>query len=64
LCHIELATRLPRSGTGYVFCYVTLGELLAFVIGWSVILENVINGAVAAKALWQYVEYMYNYTDD
>ncbi|CAG5131501.1 unnamed protein product, partial [Candidula unifasciata] len=63
-CHIELATRLPRSGTGYVFCYVTLGELLAFVIGWSVMFENVLNGAVAAKAIWQYVEYMYNYTAD
>ncbi|KAH9523098.1 hypothetical protein Btru_065793 [Bulinus truncatus] len=64
LCHIELATRLPRSGTGYVFCYVTLGELLAFVIGWSLILENVINGAIASKSMWQYLEYMYNYTED
>ncbi|CAL1531177.1 unnamed protein product [Lymnaea stagnalis] len=64
LCHMELATRLPRSGTGYTFCYVTLGELLAFIIGWSVMLENALNGAVAAKAMWQYVEYMYNYTDE
>ncbi|GFR69954.1 cationic amino acid transporter [Elysia marginata] len=64
LCHIELATRLPRCGTGYTFCYVTLGELLAFVIGWSLVLENVLMGAAAAKALWQYVEYMYNSTDN
>ncbi|GFN96434.1 cationic amino acid transporter [Plakobranchus ocellatus] len=62
LCHIELATRLPRCGTGYVYCYVTLGELLAFVIGWSLFLENVLVGATAAKALWQYVEYMHNST--
>ena len=62
LCHVELATRLPRAGCGYTYCYVTMGELMAFVLGWSLILENVLNGAIAATAVWQYVRYMYNDT--
>ncbi|RUS89159.1 hypothetical protein EGW08_003102 [Elysia chlorotica] len=53
---------MPRCGSGYTFCYVTLGELLAFVVGWSLVLEQVLMGAAAAQALWQYVDYMYNST--
>ena len=62
LCHAELAGRLPRAGTGYTYCYVTLGELCAFVVGWGIILEHVLTAAVAAKAWGHYLEYMMNDT--
>ena len=62
LCHAELAGRLPRAGTGYTYCYVTLGELCAFVVGWGVILEHVLTAAVAAKAWGHYLDYMINDT--
>ncbi|XP_076472284.1 cationic amino acid transporter 3-like [Babylonia areolata] len=62
LCHAELAGRLPRAGTGYTFCYVTLGELSAFVVGWTMLLEHAVTAAVAAKAWRHYLDYMVNDT--
>ncbi|KAK7497980.1 hypothetical protein BaRGS_00010851 [Batillaria attramentaria] len=62
LCHAELAGRLPRAGTGYTYCYVTLGELCAFVVGWGILLEQVLTAAVAAKAWAQYLDFMLNDT--
>jgi amino acid transporter len=62
LCYAEFAARLPRAGTAYVYSYVTLGELCAFVIGWNMILENVIGAVVAAKAWSMYLDHMMNNT--
>jgi APA family basic amino acid/polyamine antiporter len=47
LCYTEMATMMPAAGSAYTYTYAVLGELLAWVIGWSLILEY----TVAASAV-------------
>lgn len=51
LCYSELASMLPISGSAYTFAYVTMGELFAWMIGWTLILEYAI-GAAAVSISW------------
>lgn len=62
LCYSEYSTRLPQAGSSYVYVYASLGELSAFVVGWSMILENIILAASAAKAWSQYFDGLLNGT--
>ncbi len=39
LCYAEMATMIPASGSAYTYSYVVLGEIIAWVIGWSLMLE-------------------------
>lgn len=45
LCYAELAAMVPVAGSAYTFSYATLGQLLAFIIGWDLVLEFTVGAA-------------------
>jgi len=49
MCYAEFASTIPVAGSAYTYTYATLGEFLAWIIGWDLILELLTAGAVIAK---------------
>ena len=51
LCYAELAAMIPQAGSAYAYTYATLGELVAWIIGWDLVLEYAV-GNVAVAISW------------
>ena len=48
LCYAELASTVPVSGSAYTYVYATLGEFIAWIVGWGLILEYALGAATVA----------------
>src|SRR5512137_2031324 len=48
LCYAELAAMIPVAGSAYTYGYATLGEILAWIIGWDLILEYMVGASLVA----------------
>jgi amino acid transporter len=55
LCYAEFASMAPVAGSAYTYAYATLGELLAWIIGWDLVLEYAMACAVVAAGWAQYL---------
>ena len=49
LCYAELASSVPTAGSAYTYAYATMGELVAWIIGWDLVLEFALGAAVVAR---------------
>src|SRR6476469_7541214 len=54
LCYAEFASTVPVSGSAYTFSYASLGELVAWIIGWDLLLELMLGASVVAQGWSQY----------
>ncbi len=55
LCYAELSSSIPISGSAYTYTYATMGELLAWVIGWDLVLEYAVGAATVGIAWSEYL---------
>jgi APA family basic amino acid/polyamine antiporter len=55
LCYSELASMVPVAGSAYTYAYATLGELIAWIIGWDLIIEYAIGSAAVAVGWSNYL---------
>jgi len=55
LCYAELSSSIPIAGSAYTYSYATMGELVAWIIGWDLVLEYAIGAATVAIAWSEYL---------
>ena len=55
LCYAELSSSIPISGSAYTYTYATMGELLAWIIGWDLVLEYAVGAATVGIAWSEYL---------
>jgi len=59
LCYAEFAAMIPIAGSAYTYAYVTMGELIAWVIGWALILEYALGAATLSIAWSEYFNQLF-----
>ena len=61
LCYAEFASIIPIAGSAYTYSYVTMGELIAWIIGWDLVLEYAVGAATVAIAWSEYFNKVLEY---
>jgi basic amino acid/polyamine antiporter, APA family len=61
LCYAEFASMIPIAGSAYTYSYVTMGELVAWIIGWDLVIEYAIGAATVAISWSQYFNKVLEY---
>ena len=59
LCYSEFSTMIPIAGSAYTYSYATMGELLAWIIGWDLVLEYAVGAATVAVSWSRYVDSLF-----
>lgn len=60
LCYAEFAAMIPIAGSAYAYSYVTMGELIAWIIGWALIMEYALGAATVSIAWSEYLNQLLN----
>ena len=55
LCYAEFASMIPIAGSAYTYTYATMGEVMAWVVGWNLVLEYALAAATVAVAWSEYL---------
>lgn len=61
LCYAEFASMIPVAGSAYTYSYATMGEFVAWIIGWDLVLEYALGSATVAVAWSQYLNKLLGY---
>ena len=61
LCYAEFASTVPVAGSAYTFSYATFGELIAWIIGWDLVLEFAVGSAAVATGWSEYLKTVLGY---
>jgi len=62
LCYAEFASMIPVAGSAYTYSYATMGEFVAWIIGWDLVLEYTVGAATVASSWSDYLmEFLANY---
>jgi len=61
LCYAEFASMIPIAGSAYTYAYATMGELVAWIIGWDLVLEYAIGAATVGIAWSEYLNKLLEY---
>jgi APA family basic amino acid/polyamine antiporter len=54
LCYAEFASMIPVAGSAYTYSYATMGEFIAWIIGWDLVLEYAVGSATVAISWSRY----------
>ncbi len=63
LCYAEFSTMIPVAGSAYTYSYATLGELIAWIIGWDLVLEYAVGAATVSISWSSYIAQLLQYYD-
>jgi APA family basic amino acid/polyamine antiporter len=61
LCYAEFASMIPIAGSAYTYSYATIGEMIAWIIGWDLVLEYAIGAATVSIAWSEYLNKLLEY---